>query len=55
MAVITGIAGQDLIKQLLELTGKEHNKLVTGITVTADMHDAVTVEIRMLAEDPNAD
>ncbi len=52
---ISGVEGRQIIQQLLELAGKEYSKLVTGVTVTADMHNVVTVEVRMLAEDPNAD
>lgn len=50
MAIVKGVAANDIIKQLLELAGKEYCSLVTGITITADINDAVMVEVRMLAE-----
>ena len=54
MAIVKGVAARDLIKQLLELVGKEYCSLVTGVTITADMSDAVHVEVRMLAEESKA-
>ena len=51
MAVKAGINGKDLIEALMLLTGKEYCELVTGITVTADVNDAVKVEVRMLAQE----
>lgn len=55
MAIIKGIAANDLIKELLELTGKQYSNLVTGVTVIANIDNAVTVEVRMIAEESDAD
>jgi hypothetical protein len=52
MSITTAVDGRDLIRTLLELTGHEYCKSVTGVTVTARMHDVVTVTVEMLAIKP---
>ena len=52
MAIKTAINGKDLIEALMVLTGKDYCRLIPGITVIADIDDAVKVEVRMLAEQP---